>query len=56
MVRPSAVQDATASDMVMHRRGCGHVSLKLHVVTSANVYNRSMRYKEHFCMHDTCAL
>ena len=37
VARPASVQDVTASDMAVHRRGCGHVSVELCVVASANV-------------------
>ena len=37
VARPASVQGVTASNMAMHERGCGHVSVELGVVTSANV-------------------
>ena len=39
MARLAAVQGTTANDMIMHRRGCGHVGFNLHFVVSANVQN-----------------
>ena len=32
-----AVQDVTAIDTAIHRRGCGYATVELHVVVSANV-------------------
>ena len=37
MARPSSLQSITANDMTLHGRGCGHVSVELHVVVCANV-------------------
>ena len=37
MARPASVQEVTASDMAIHRRGCGQASVELHLVVSANV-------------------
>ena len=39
MARPSSLQSITANDMTLHGKGCGHVSVELHVVVSANVKN-----------------
>ena len=35
--RPASMQDITASDIAMHGSGCGHASVELYVVASANV-------------------
>ena len=37
MARPASVQDITAINMAIHRRGCGHESVEKHVVAFANI-------------------
>ena len=36
-LNPLPCKVLTASDMALHGRGCGHVSVELHVVAPANV-------------------
>ena len=37
IARPASMQDVTAIDMAIHKTGCGHASIELRVVVSANV-------------------
>ena len=37
VAKSAAIQDVITSDMAMYGRGCGHVSMDLRFVTSANV-------------------
>ena len=39
MARPASVQDITAIDMSIHRRGCGYTCVELRVVASGTVYS-----------------